>query len=209
MARSDGELRCRAEQRTRNADRELVRIVDAAVLEAERKGGAWVVCRPGCTPCCLGPFGITQVDAIRLREGLRTLAVDVPDRARQVRLRAAGYVAAIGSDYPGDHATGVLDDEDRLPPEFDDVPCPALDPATGRCDLYDSRPLTCRLFGPAIRSRDGDVAACELCYEGVPPDEIVRCAVNVDAESLEAALLDELEANGLRGLTIVAFALTN
>ena len=58
------------------SDRELIQIVDAAMAEAARLGGAWLVCRPGCAECCLGPFPITQLDARRLREGLADFLVD-------------------------------------------------------------------------------------------------------------------------------------
>jgi hypothetical protein len=48
----------------------LVQIVDAALAEAARRSGSWLVCRPGCTQCCHGPFEISQLDAHRLRKGL-------------------------------------------------------------------------------------------------------------------------------------------
>jgi len=53
-----------------SGDEVLIRIVDAAMAEAARKSGPWLVCRSGCTECCMGPFPITQLDARRLREGL-------------------------------------------------------------------------------------------------------------------------------------------
>jgi hypothetical protein len=42
-----------------SADRGLVQIVDSAMAEAARRSGDWLVCRPGCTQCCIGPFAIT------------------------------------------------------------------------------------------------------------------------------------------------------
>ena len=66
------------------------------------------------------------------------------------------------------------------------------------------RTLTCRSFGPATRMGDDRLAACELCYVGVSDDEIERCAVEVDPESLEARLVMELDGAGITGSTIVA-----
>jgi len=40
---------------------------DAAMAEATRLSGSWLVCKAGCAECCLGPFPITQLDARRLR----------------------------------------------------------------------------------------------------------------------------------------------
>ena len=51
------------------------------------------------------------------------------------------------------------------------------------------------------------LAACELCYTGATDEEMERCAVTVDPEGLEGELLATLEAEGVRGRTIVAYAL--
>jgi Fe-S-cluster containining protein len=193
------------------SDRELVQIVDAALAEAARKSGAWLVCKPGCTECCMGPFAITQLDRARLRRGLQELEEREPARAARVRERAREYVAKIVPMFPGDVATGVLDEGEAAEESFavlaDDEPCPALDPEAGTCDLYSARPITCRVFGPPVRCGEGAVGVCELCFEGATDEEIAACEVEADPERMEAALIEELEAAGLRGQTIVAFAL--
>ncbi len=117
------------------ADRRLLDRISAVMAEAERRSGAWLACRPGCTQCCIGPFGITQLDALRLRRGLAALEASDPARARAVDARAAAYISAAAPVYPGDPATGELWEQDSLPACLDDLPCPALDPATGCCDL--------------------------------------------------------------------------
>ncbi len=121
-------------------------------------------------------------------------------------MRAAEYVRATSSIYPGDAATGELFDEDRLPDAMDELPCPALDPSTGRCDLYSSRPITCRTFGPVTRVEGGAFAACELCYSGASEEEMAECVVEIDPDGLEAELLAAL---GEEGATIVAYALAS
>jgi Fe-S-cluster containining protein len=142
------------------------------MAEAVRRGGAWIACRPGCFECCLGPFSISQSDTDRLREGLARL--DAAARSR-ISARTEAYAAAIRS-Y----------DEDGLPEGMDDTPCPALDPDTGCCDLYEYRPVTCRTFGPAVKMPDGAVATCDLCYRGASDEEIAACAVELNEEMLEA-----------------------
>ncbi len=188
-------------------DRQLLAGIAEVMAEAERRSGDWVVCRPGCTQCCFGPFAITQLDALRLRDGLRALDAADPARAERVRTRAAAYVAAIASDYPGDPATGELRDEERLPESMDHVACPALDPDTGRCDVYEARPITCRTFGAATRVSEEALAACELCYTGATDEEIEQCAVDPDSDGLEGELLSALDDEGVSGRTIVAYAL--
>jgi Fe-S-cluster containining protein len=135
-------------------DQVLIHIVDAALAEAARKAGSWLVCRPGCFECCLGPFDITSEDADRLRLGLTSIE---PERAERVRQRAL-----------------------QNPDLSYDEPCPALDPETGTCDLYEWRPITCRTFGPPLHFRDEALAICELCFDGASVDEIAACAVEID-----------------------------
>jgi Fe-S-cluster containining protein len=160
-------------------DSQLVQIVDAAMAEAARKAGAWLVCRPGCAECCIGPFSITLLDAWRLRRGLSELDASDPERAGRVRRRAG---EAGGSD---------------------DEACPALDPDTLTCDLYSSRPITCRAFGPPVRCGDDAVGVCELCFEGASEEEIAACEVELDPDGVESALLLEIGS----GETTVAAAL--
>ena len=195
------------------ADQQLVQIVDAALAEAERKSGAWLVCRPGCTQCCYGPFPINQLDAARLKEGMRELEATDPVRAARVRDRARESVARLAPNFPGDSATGILVEGEKAEARFadfaDDEPCPALDPATGMCDLYSARPMTCRTFGPPVRSgEEGALGVCELCYHGASNEEIAACEMKPDPDNLEEPLIREVEnSTGIRGNTVVAFCL--
>src|SRR5437870_12748906 len=112
-------------------DGALIQIVDAAMAEAARCSGPWLVCRVGCTECCMGPFPINQLDARRLRRGLAELDVRDPARAGQVRERARQYVARTSRDFPGDPFTGILAEGDEAEARFadfaEDEPCPVLD----------------------------------------------------------------------------------
>jgi Fe-S-cluster containining protein len=195
------------------ADQQLVQIVDAALADASRKSGPWLVCRPGCTQCCIGPFPISQLDAARLREGLEQLEASDPARAARVRDRAQDSVARLAPSFPGNASTGILAEDEESQERFagfaDDEPCPALDPATGMCDLYAARPMTCRTFGPPVRSGpEGGLGVCELCYHGASDKEIAACEMKPDPDDLESALIKEAEeASGARGNTIVAFCL--
>ncbi|HYL93354.1 MAG TPA: YkgJ family cysteine cluster protein [Alphaproteobacteria bacterium] len=194
-------------------DRKLVQIVDAALAEAARKSGEWLVCRKGCTQCCVGPFAINQLDAVRLRQGMADLTKTDPKRAARVRERARRSVGRLSPGFPGDPVTGILatdfESERRFADFANDEPCPALDPADGTCDLYSSRPMTCRVYGPPVRSGDEDaLGVCELCYHGATDEEIAACEMVPDPDGLEDSLLRRVEkAAGDPGETIVAFVL--
>jgi len=193
-------------------DRELVQIVEAALADAARRAGDWLPCRLGCTQCCYGAFAISALDALRLRTGMNALRVDEPALAAEIERRARAWVAEHGSEFPGDLATGLLgeseDERERFEEFANQTACPALDPATGRCDVYDWRPMTCRVFGPPIRmdAGKGDGVAlghCELCFVGASEEEVAACEMPVP-HALEQELLDRIPA---KGETVVAFAL--
>lgn len=194
-------------------DQKLIQIVDAALADTARRSGDWLVCRPGCTQCCIGVFPIHQLDAARLRRGLAELAKEEPKRAENVLQRARESVARLRRDFPGDVATGILDEGDDAAERFsafaNDEPCPALDPETGKCDLYESRPMTCRTFGPPVQNEEG-LGVCELCYQGASDEEIAACEMKPDPDDLESALLKQVEeGSGVHGETIVAFCLAS
>jgi Fe-S-cluster containining protein len=194
-------------------DSKLVQIIDAALADAARRSGSYLVCRKGCTQCCIGVFAINQLDAARLRQGLAQLEKGDANRAERIRERARQSIARIAGNFPGDPTTGILAEdhssEERFLDFANDEPCPALDPESGACDLYASRPLTCRVFGPPVRSGpEGGLGVCELCFHGASPDEVAACEMQVDPDNLEPKLVEQAEkAADVHGKTIVAFAL--
>jgi Fe-S-cluster containining protein len=192
-------------------DNQLLQILDNALADTALRSRDWLVCKPGCTQCCVGVFAIHQLDGARLQQGLHELTGSDPERARSIRERARRSVERLSEGFPGDPVTGLLDTSDEAEARFEDFandePCAALDPATGLCDLYLSRPVTCRVFGPPVRSQQG-LGVCELCYHGATEEQIAACEMPVDPDGRELELLQEFEqSSGRHGRTLVAFAL--
>ena len=104
----------------------------------------------GCPACCLGPFPINRLDALRLQRGLAALA----ERERRPRRRScsagAGRGPRAGADFPGDGVSGAMVGRGparRLLRALHGArPCPALELRSGRRRLYAHRP------SPAARS---------------------------------------------------------
>jgi Fe-S-cluster containining protein len=189
-------------------DAELVQIVDAALADAARRAGEWLACKMGCTQCCHGAFAINALDAARLRAGMEALRGTEPGLAAEIERRARQWIEAHGAEFPGDLATGRLGETDAERERFEEfaneAACPALDLATGRCDVYAWRPMTCRVFGPPVRMGDGDALGhCELCFQGASKAQVQGCEMAVPHE-LEAEVLEQVEPTGE---TVVAFAL--
>lgn len=193
-------------------DRLLLRVLSDSLEEAARRAGPRLVCRIGCTECCIGPFPITLLDAWRLRRALRELAAHDPSRAARIRLRASNSLERLAPSFPGDPRSGLLcpnaQAEEAFASRHEHEPCPLLDPKTGACELYEARPVSCRTFGPPVRLGREDLPPCRLCFQGASAGEIEACRVAMDPDGIEEAVLAELEAAcGAVGETIVAFAL--
>ena len=192
-------------------DADLVRIVNDSLADASRRAGAFLACRIGCTQCCHGAFAVNALDAVRLQTGMGELRKTNPELAAAIERRARAWLAEYGADFPGDQRTGVLGKTDAERERFesfaDEAACPALNPATGRCDVYAWRPMTCRVFGPPVRAvGEGGAEGlghCELCFIGASPRQVAACEMLVPHD-LEAQLLNEVAEDFE---TVVAFAL--
>jgi Fe-S-cluster containining protein len=195
----------------------LIQIVDTALASAAERGGQHLVCHPGCTQCCHGVFPISQQDAHRLREALKALEQTDPPRAARIRTRTAESLNRITPLFPGNLVAGILAEDFEDSALFADEsegalcenePCPVLDPISGTCDLYEARPIVCRTFGPPMRTPDGDLATCELCYITATTEEIASCELDPTIPAQEAASNEAFNAaHRLQGETLVAYAL--
>jgi Fe-S-cluster containining protein len=190
----------------------LIQIVDTAVADAYRRGGPHLVCKPGCSQCCIGVFPIAHQDAARLREGLTALEQTDPQKAAHIRTRVAESLTRLDPWFPGDITTGILNEDYEqtiLFEEFaNDEPCPVLDFEHGTCDLYESRPILCRSFGPPMRTEEGNLATCELCFIHATTEEIAACELDPTIPTRESTSNEAYNAtHNLHGETLIAYAL--
>ena len=190
----------------------LIQIVTTALPSATVRSGPHLVCRPGCYQCCIGVFPIAHEDAARLRESLATLEQTDPEKAARIHARVADSLTRLDPWFPGDIATGILNEDYEAAILFEefanDEPCPVLDLTTGTCDLYESRPILCRTFGPPMRTEEGNLATCELCFIHATTEEIAACELDPTIPGAEAASNQAFNAtHNLHGETLIAYAL--
>jgi Fe-S-cluster containining protein len=149
-----------------------------------------IACRAGCFGCCVGLFDISLPEAALVRAGVDRLSVG--DREDVIR-RARRIVEESTAAFPGDVRTGLLD-PDRSEEADDDYfavvadrACPMLELPSGRCRIYEERPITCRTYGLAW-SRDGVVfhPPCGLNLPGISGERQLETSVDID-------LLDQAE----------------
>lgn len=155
-----------------------------------------IACRVGCFGCCVGLFDISLPEATLVRAGVARLAVG--DRADVIR-RARRIVEESAAAFPGDARTGLLDPErseeadDEYFAVVADRACPMLELPSGRCRIYEERPITCRTYGFAW-SKDGTVfhPPCGLNLPGASRDRLLETSVDIDlidqAEDVAAEL---------------------
>jgi Fe-S-cluster containining protein len=159
-----------------------------------------IACRAGCFGCCVGLFDISLPEAELVREGVSRLAAE--DRHDVVR-RARQIVEETAAAFPGDARAGLLD-PDRSEEEDDDYfavvadrACPMLELPSGRCRIYEERPITCRSYGFAW-ARDGAVfhPPCGLNLPGADGERQLETSVDIglldQAEDVAAELAAEL-----------------
>jgi Fe-S-cluster containining protein len=190
----------------------LIQIVDAALASSVLRSGPHLVCKPGCYQCCVGVFPIALEDAARLREGLTILGDTDPEKAARIHARVAESLTRLDPWFPGDLSTGILSEDYEAAILFEefanDEPCPVLDPLTGTCDLYSTRPVLCRTFGPPMRTEEDNLATCELCYIHASTDEIAACELDPTIPEQETASNEAFNAaRNLHGETLIAYAL--
>jgi len=190
----------------------LLQIVDAALASATLRSGPHLVCKPGCSQCCIGVFPIAHEDAARLREGLALLEKTDPEKAARIHARVADSLTRLDPWFPGDLASGILNEDHEAAILFEefanDEPCPVLNLEHGTCDLYENRPILCRTFGPPMRTAEDNLATCELCFIHASTEEIAACELDPAIPAEEEASNEAFNAaHGLHGQTLIAYAL--
>lgn len=88
-----------------------------------------VACRAGCDHCCYQVVGVTPPEALAIFEHLERT------RSEQELTELARHVAELYENGRGKSSA------ERFSP---DHPCAFLDVASGRCTIYEARPLSCR-----------------------------------------------------------------
>lgn len=122
-------------------------VVDATFQRVQEEYGDCVRCAVGCADCCHALFDLTLIEALyinhmyhrRLDEKQRAAFTEKLNRADRdaYKIKRDAYRRL----ETGEDQNAILDDlaEQRLR-------CPMLSDED-RCDLYDHRPITCRLYG--------------------------------------------------------------
>ncbi|HEX7809053.1 MAG TPA: YkgJ family cysteine cluster protein [Thermoanaerobaculia bacterium] len=150
----------------------------ASVMESQPQN---LQCGAGCSLCCYGLFEIGSGDVPLLAEGLEKLH---PSRRKKIIRRALEIVES--NDHPNLREC-TPEVKEAFFERTQATPCPNLD-ETGRCMMYEHRPLVCRTFGLPLRDGRkyiGDI--CELNFTKSTKSERMNAAWDLEWEDVLGA----------------------
>lgn len=169
---------------------------------AARTRSGEMACRPGCFGCCLGLFEISAPEALLVRGALERLDAS---ELSEIASRARRIVEETAASFPGDPAAGILapdrteEADDRYFEVVADRACPMLELPSGRCRVYEARPLTCRTYGLAWRREEELVhPPCTLNLVGASEERQIETGIDLTVlESEDVALSSRMRAQGI------------
>jgi Fe-S-cluster containining protein len=125
----------------------IVDLVDSAFEQVKKQNGDLVRCESGCSDCCHALFDLTLVEAIYINHRFLELFKDqkreeIIERANSAdrkiyKIKRQAYKEI----EKGENEIKILADIGA-----ERVRCPLLD-KEDRCELYQYRPVTCRVYG--------------------------------------------------------------
>ena len=134
----------------------IVDQVEAVFKKVQEEYHDCVKCKMGCSDCCHALFDLSLVEALYIKskfdavfqDGARAIVLERANEADRAvyRLKRQAFK---------DHENGKPENEILEDMAKQRVRCPLLN-AEDKCDLYEARPITCRLYG--IPTAIGDKA---------------------------------------------------
>ena len=106
-----------------------------------------VQCKQECSDCCYALFDVTLIEALYLNEKFKAkYSGDEREALLEKANRADRTIHKLKRDAYRDLKDGKPEDEILTALGAERVRCPLLN-AQDLCELYDHRPITCRLYG--------------------------------------------------------------
>ncbi len=125
----------------------LVTVVETTFDKVQNEYSENVKCEPGCCDCCFALFDLTLIEAIYINNhfnekfsGVEKL--NLIDRANRADRRTYKIKRAAHKEF----LDGASEVEVLGRMSLERVRCALLN-EDNECDLYDNRPITCRLYG--------------------------------------------------------------
>lgn len=125
----------------------LVSQVETVFEKVQQEYSECVTCKAGCADCCHALFDLTLIEAMFIKSQFDKI---IPQDARKKIIERANEadrkVYKIKRKASKEFQDGRSETEILEEMAVQRVRCPLLD-SDDKCELYESRPITCRLYG--------------------------------------------------------------
>ncbi|EFI33667.1 protein of unknown function UPF0153 [Desulfonatronospira thiodismutans ASO3-1] len=122
-----------------------------------------VRCDDGCTDCCYALFDLSLVEALYLNHRFQELDTSLRNMVLVEADKADRRTHKIKKQLFKEHEGGASEEEILKKAGKERVQCPLL--MEGKCILYESRPLTCRLYGLPMKIGENTVSCSMSRFE--------------------------------------------
>ncbi len=160
---------------------ELFGEIEAAFQKAKKDFPREVRCRLGCDDCCYALFDLSLAEAALLQREFRRLP---RKKRREILRRLEKYERDWQKKKPPLVTPFVL--------STIKIRCPLLNEER-RCDLYQARPATCRLYGIPVEI-EGETFVCG--HSGFEPGKKYPTVIFAKVQERLSALSEKIAPNG-------------
>ncbi|MBQ7456836.1 MAG: YkgJ family cysteine cluster protein [Desulfovibrio sp.] len=144
-----------------------------------------VTCTEGCSDCCHALFDLSLVEAMAIQRAF-TKAFDYGEQRSTILTNAAQIdrkLTKLKRNLFHMEKEGTSQNQIMEQAAKERMPCPLL--SMGRCLLYESRPITCRLYGiPTIIGDQGHVCGFSRFTIGTPYPTVHMDKIQARLEAL-------------------------
>lgn len=173
----------------------LVTMADGVFEKIKREYPQTVTCKEGCSDCCHALFDLTLIEAIYLNyhfnkkfKGVKRL--NLIDKASSIDRK----IYKIKKNAHREYVDGKNDAEILTQMAAERVRCPLLN-EEDRCDLYEHRPITCRIYGiPTASGGMSHTCGRSAFEEGKPYPTINMDVIYKQLYGISAELVRDIKS---------------
>ena len=171
----------------------IVDQVDAVFKKVQEEYHDCVKCKMGCSDCCHALFDLSLVEAMYIKSKFDAI---FQDEARALVLERANEadraVYRLKRQAFKDHENGKPENEILEDMAKQRMRCPLLN-AEDKCDLYEFRPITCRLYGiPTAIGDKGHTCGSSGFKQGAAYPTVKLDAIQDRLYNLSSELANEI-----------------
>jgi Fe-S-cluster containining protein len=175
--------------------RQLVEQIDAAFEKIEAAYADCVSCKVGCADCCYALFDLTLVEALYIKNKFEATGSDaIRSKIIEQANDADRKIHRLKRQAHKDQRSGKPENEIFNWMSAQRVRCPLLN-EKDQCELYESRPITCRLYGvPTVIGDQAHTCGLSGFKEGESYPTVKLNAIHQRLYDISSELAQEIQS---------------